>query len=159
MYVLDEGDRVEDDRVLSALKAIADAENMSLLLGTLHAHVTGWAGASASKKPPYGPSQGTFENPVMETLYLAKFKVEEFTDIRGKPIHNQFRLILDEDNLVPEFPFNGIEPDQRYAHLFTGHVSTVLLGFAATKNQPGRSSAGILYVCRHLRSSSSPAGF
>jgi hypothetical protein len=149
-YVFDEGDRVEDDRVLSVLEAAADAENLTLLLGTLCAHVTGWAEASTSEKLPYGLSQGMLESPIMERLYLTKFKVKKLTDIRGKPTHDRFRLILDEDNLVPEFPFSGIEPDQQHSHPFTGHVSVVSLGFAATESQPGRRSAGILYVYQHL---------
>ena len=149
-YVLNEDDRVEGDHVLSCLKAAADAENMTLLLGTLCAHVTGWAEASTSEKPPYGLPQGTLESPIMERLYLTKFKVKKLTDTRGKPVHNNFRLILDEDSLVPEFPFSGIEPDQQHSHPFTGHVSVISVSFIATESQPGRRSAGILYVYRHL---------
>jgi len=148
--MLNEDDRAEGDRVLSVLKAAADAENMALLLGTLCAHVTGWAEASTSEKPPYGLSQGTLESPIMKKLYVTKFKVKKLTDIRRKPTHNEFRLILGEDSLVPKFPFSGIAPDQQYLHPFTGHVSVTSLVFKATKNQPGRRSAGILYVCRHL---------
>ena len=149
-YVINEDDRVEGDRVLSVLKAAADAENMTLLLGTLCAHITGWAEASTSEKPPYGLSQGTLESPIMERLYLTKFKVKKLTDIWGKPTHNKFRLVINEDSLVPELPFCGIEPDQRHSHSFTGHVSVSDLEFAATESQPGRRSAGILYVYRYL---------
>lgn len=138
-YVLDEGDHVKDDRVLSVLKAAADAESMTLLLGTLCAHVTGWAEASTSETPPYGLSWGTFESPIMEKLYQARFKVKRLTDIRGKPTHNKPRLVLDENNLVPEFPFSGIEPDQQHLHSFTSHVGTIIPGFSfpATKCQLG----------------------
>ena len=136
-YVLDEGDHVEDDDVLSVLEAAADAENMTLLLGVLCVHVTGWAEASTSEKPPFGLSQGTFESPVMERLYQTKFKVKKFTDIRGEPTHNKFTLILDEANLVPDFPFSGIEPDQQHSHPFTGYVSTITSGGSATKGQLG----------------------
>lgn len=136
-YPLAEGDLVKDDPVLSVLKAAADAENMTLLLGTLCAHVVGWAEASTSEKLPYGLSQGTFESPIMERLYQAKFKVKNLTDIRGKPTQRKFRLVLDEDNLVPEFPFSGIEPDQQHSHQFTGHVSTIALGCSATECQLG----------------------
>ena len=123
VYVPDEGDHVKGDDALSVLKAAADAENMAFLLGTLCAHVTGWGEASTSEKPPYGLSQGTFESPVMERLYRVKFKVKKLTDIKDKPTHNKFRLILDEGNLVPEFPFSGVEPDQQHSRPFTGHVS------------------------------------
>ena len=136
-YLLDEDDHVKDDRVLSALKAAADAENMTLLLGTLCAHVVGWAEASASGKLPYGLSQGSFESPIMERLYQAKFKVKNLTDVMGNPTERKFRLVLGEDNLVPEFPFSGIEPDQQHSHQFTGHVSTIVLGWLVTKCQPG----------------------
>jgi len=137
-YVFDEDDHLRDENVLSDLKTAADAEDMTLLLGTLCAHVTGWAEASTDEVPlPYGLSQGTFECPIMERLYQAKFKVKELTDIRGKPTHNKFRLILREDNLVPEFPFSGIEPDQRHSHQFTSHVSTVIPGFSPTKSKSG----------------------
>jgi len=138
-YVLDEGDHLTDNRVLSVLKAAADAESMALLLGTMCAHVAGWAEASTCETPPYGLSQGTFESPIMERLYQAKFKVKKLTDTRGKPAHNKPRLILDENNLVPEFPFSGIEPDQQHSHLFTGHVCTIVPGFSfpATKCQLG----------------------
>ena len=129
VYVLNEGDHVQTDHVLSVLAAAADAEDMSLLLGTLRAHVTGWAEASTNEKPSYGLSQGTFKSPVMERLYLAKFKVNKLTDLRGQSTHDEFRLILDEDNLVPEFPFSGLEPDQQHSHPFTGHVSTIILVF------------------------------
>lgn len=125
-YVPEEDDRVKDDDLLSVLKAAADAENMVLLLGTLCAHVTGWAEASTSEKPPYGLSQGTFQSPVMGRLYLAKFKVKKLTDIRGKPTHNKFRLLLDEGNLVPELPFRDVEPDEQHAGLLTSHVSIVV---------------------------------
>lgn len=148
VYVLNEDDRVEDDRTLSVLKAAADAEDMSLLLGTLCAHVTGWAEASTNEKPPYGLSQGTFESPIMERLYLTKCTVKDLKDIWGKPAHNKFRLILGEDSLVPEFPFSGIEPDEKNSHPFSNYVSVTSLGFAATKSQPGRNSVGILYVYR-----------
>jgi len=146
VYVLNEDDRVEDDRTLSVLKAVADAEGVTLLLGTLCAHVTGWAGASTNEKPPYGLSQGTLESPIMEKLYLTKFKVTDLTDIWGKPTHNKFRLILGEDSLVPEFPFSGIEPDERHSYSFAGHVSATSLGSAVTESQPERNSTGILYV-------------
>jgi len=136
-YPLDEDDHLKDDHVLSVLKAAVDAENMALLLGTLCAHVVGWAEASTSEKLPYGLSQGTFESPIMERLYQAKFKVKNLTDIMGKPTPRKLRLILDEDNLVPEFPFSGIEPDQQHSHPFTGHVSTIVLGYSATKRQLG----------------------
>ena len=136
-YPLDEDDLVKDDCVLSVLKAAADAENMTLLLGTLCAHVVGWAEASANEKLPYGLSQGTFESPIMERLYQAKFKVKNFTDIGGKPTQRKFRLVLGEDNLVPEFPFSGVEPDQQHSHQFTGHVSAITLGCPAAECQPG----------------------
>ena len=148
-YVFDEGDRVRDDDVLSALKAVADAENIVLVLGTLCVHAAGWAGASTSEQPPYGLSQGTFEDPIMGSLYTTKFKVKNLTDIRGKPARNGFRLILGEDNLVPEVPFSGIEPDRQQAHPFTGEVSIAVTGYLLTKNQPGRRAAGILYVCQN----------
>ena len=135
--MLDEDDHVRGDHALSVLKAAADAENMTLLLGTSCVHVTGWAEASVLEKPPYGVSQGTFESPVMERLYLVKLKVKKLTDIMGKSIHNKFRLILDEDNLVPEFPFSGVEPDQQHSHPFTGFVSTVTLGCPAAKSRLG----------------------
>jgi len=136
-YVINEDDRMEDDRTLSVLKAAADAEDMSLLLGTLHAHVTGWAEASMNEKPPYGLSQGTLESPIMGRLYLTKFKITDLTDIWGKPAHNKFRLILGEDSLVPEFPFSGMEPDEQHSYPFSHHVSVTSLGFTATKSQPG----------------------
>jgi hypothetical protein len=131
--VLDEGDHVKNDRVLSVFKAAADMEGMTLLLGTLYTHVTGWAEALTSEKPPYGRSQGTFESSIMKGLYQARFKVEELADAGGKPTHNIFKLILDEDNLVPQFPFSGVEPDQQHSNLFTGHVSSVVLRVSATK--------------------------
>ena len=136
-YPLDEDDLVKDDRVLSVLQAAADAENMTLLRGTLCAHVVGWAEASADKKLPYGLSQGSFESPIMERLYRAKFKVKNLTDIRGESTQRKIRLVLDEDNLVPEYPFSGIEPDQQHSHQFTGHVSAIALGCPATECQPG----------------------
>ena len=136
-YPLDEDDHLKDDHVLSVLKAAADAENMTLLLGTLCAHVVGWAEASTGEKLPYGLSQGTFESPIMERLYQAKFKVKNLTDVKGKPTQRKFRLILGEDNLVPEFPFSGIEPDQQHSHQFTGHVSIIALECSVTKCQPG----------------------
>lgn len=151
VYVINEDDdHMDDDHLLSVLEAAADAENMTLLLGTLRAHVAGWAEASTSEKPPYGLYQGTFESPIMERVYLAKFKVKNLTDIRGKPAHNASRLIFNEDNLVPEFPFSGTEPDQRQSHPFTGHVSIITPQFSAAKGQLGRHSVGILYVYRHL---------
>jgi hypothetical protein len=122
-YVLEEDDRVEDDDVLSVLKAAADAENMVLLLGRLCAHVTGWAAASTTDKPTYGLSQGTFDNPIMTQLHVVKFKVKKLTDIRKKPTHSDFGLLLDEGNLVPEFPFRDVEPDERDVHPFTSYVS------------------------------------
>lgn len=130
-YLLDKDDHLKDEDLLSVLKAAADAENMTLLLGTLRAHVTGWAEASTSEKPPYGLSQGTFESPIMERLYQAKFKVKKFTDPGGKPTHNKFKLILGEDNLVPELPFSGVEPDEQHSHPFTGHVSTIAIEYCS----------------------------
>ncbi|KAF9650685.1 hypothetical protein BDM02DRAFT_3127503 [Thelephora ganbajun] len=138
-YVLDEDDRVECDSVLSALKAAADAENICLLLGTLCAHVTGWAEASTSEKPPYGLFQGTLRSPIMKRLYRVKFKVRKLTDIKGRPTHIKIRFILDEDNLVPEFPFRGIAPDEQHLHQFDGN------------NQLGRRSAGIFWLLGYER--------
>jgi hypothetical protein len=132
-YVLGEDDRVKDDSALSVLNAAGKAENVTLLLGTLCAHITGWAEASTSEKPPYGLSQGTFENPAMNKLYLTKFKVKKLTDIRGKPTRDKFRLILDEDNLVPILPFSGIGPDRQLVHPFTGFVSTSISRSSFTK--------------------------
>jgi len=143
-YPLDEDDLVKDDCVLSVLKAAADAENMILLLGTLCAHVVGWAEASANEKLPYGLSQGTFDSPIMERLYQAKFKVKDLTDMGGKSTRGKFRLVLGEDSLVPEFPFSGIEPDQQHSHQFTGHVSTIALWCPATECQPGGRTTRIL---------------
>ena len=136
-YVLHDGDNVKDDGVLSVLKAAADAENVTLLLGTLCAHVTGWAEAPSNGSPSYGLCQGTFDNPIMESLYIAKFKVKKLTNLRGKPILNEPRLILDEENLVPELPFREIEPDQQNVHPSDCHVSIIVLGSLLTKSRLG----------------------
>ena len=136
-YVLDEDDHVKDDHVLSVLKAAADAENAVLLLGTLCAHVTGWGEASTLEKPQYGLSQGTLESPIMEKLYQAKFKVKKLTDMKGKPTLNGFRFILNEDSLVPEFPFSGVEPDRQHSHPFSGYVSTIAPERSAAESQLG----------------------
>jgi hypothetical protein len=148
-YVLHDGDSVKDDDTLSALKTAADAENVTLLLGTLCAHVTGWAEASTDENPPYGLSQGTLESPIMERLSIAKFKIEKLTNIRGKPILKKLRLILDENNLVPELPFRDIEPDEQHTPLFNRLVSIVESGSLLAKSRLGREIAGILYVYLH----------
>ena len=135
---------MDDRHMLSVVKDAADAEGMILLLGSLCAHIAGWAEASTNEKLPYGPSQGTLENPIMERVYLAKFKVKGVTDVLEEPTHDKFRLIVDTGNLVPEFPFSGIEPDEQRSHPFSGNVSDTVLGFAAAKHQPGRHPAGIL---------------
>ena len=144
MYVLGEEDRMDDRNMLSVLKDAADVGGMMLLLGFLCAHITGWAEASTNEKPPYGLSQGTLENPVMERVYLAKFKVKGLTDVLEKPTRDKFRLIVNEGNLVPKYPFSGIEPDEQRSLPFTGNVSDTVLGFAAAKLQPGRHPVGIL---------------
>lgn len=136
-YVLHDGDNVKGDDALSMLKTAADAENMTLLLGTLCAHVTGWAETSTNENPPYGLSQGTFENPIMERLDMAKFKVEKLTDIRGEPTFNEPRLVLDEENLVPELPFRDIEPDEHDARASARHVSIIVSKSLLTKSRLG----------------------
>lgn len=138
VYVLHDGDSLKGGDMLSILKIAADAESMTLLLGTLCVHVTGWAEASTNKNPPYGLSQGTLESPVMERLHIAKFRTKKLTDLRGKPTLYKLGLILGEDNLVPELPFKDIEPDQQDAHPFAIDVSIIdVSGFPLTKGQPG----------------------
>lgn len=139
-----EDDRMDDRNMLSVLKEAADAEGMMLLLGFLCAHITGWAEASTNEKPQYGLSQGTLENPIMEREYLAKFKVKGLADVLEKPTRDKFRLIVDEGNLVPKFPFSDVEPDEQRSHPFTGNVSDTALRFAAAKRQPGRHPVRIL---------------
>ena len=119
---------------LLALGEAAMAEDMTLLMGELYVHVTGWRGDSVGEKPPYGLTQETFANLVMEKLYIAKFKAKRFTDINGKPLCNKFKLILYEDNLIPEFPFKGVKPDCQDAHFTTGDVSTTTSGLLPTEN-------------------------
>ncbi|KAF9786064.1 hypothetical protein BJ322DRAFT_765163 [Thelephora terrestris] len=164
-YVLEGNDRMKDDDVLSVLKAAADAENMVLLLGTLCAHVTGWAEASTADKPTYGLSQGTFENPIMTQLHVVKFKVKKLTDIRGKPAQNGFGLLLDEGNLVPEFPFRDVEPDEQDIHPFTSYTAKpleywyrrrALVLFPSSKQLDVLlSSGGVEYALSELEKSAS----
>jgi hypothetical protein len=127
-YVLHDGDNMKKDDMLSVLRAAADTENMTLLLGTLCARVTGRAEASTDENPPYGLSQGTLESPIMERPHTAKFKVKKLTDPRGRPTMNDPRLILNEDDLVPKHPFRDIEPDEQNSHAFDGYVSIVVSG-------------------------------
>lgn len=127
-YVLHDGDNVKKDEILSVLKAAANAENMTLLLGTLHAHVNGQAGVSTDESPSYGLSHGTFESPIMEEPHIAMFKVEKLTNLRGRPALDNPKLILDGDNLVPELPFRDIEPDEQNSYPFAGHVSILVSG-------------------------------
>lgn len=128
-YVLHDGDNLTKSDVLSVLKVAADAENITLLLGKLYAHVTGYAEASTDEPdhPAYGLSHGTFDGPVMETVEVAKFKIGKLTDPWGKFTRNKSRFIINEENLVPEFPFMDIEPDKQNAHRFA-HVSIIVSG-------------------------------
>jgi len=134
VYVLNKDDHVGDGHVLSVLKAAADAENIILLRGTLCAHVIGFTESWTIERPLYGLSQETFDCPAVGGMTLARFKVNQLTDIWGKPTRNAFQLILHEDNLVSELPFSGTEPDQYQSDLLGGLVSIIAQEFSVTKN-------------------------